>query len=281
LKVIEIEPGDDLLKKYIECYQLFEIAEPLWVKAISTGTLECWIKLRGGFRIFDPKEGRFKPAASSGIFPVGTNGYVFHVPNNTICINIKLSPSVLALSSFKDLINQWESFNFDQFVGESGTNEFRNLDISDFENLSSKIDAIVKAHNDFESIDSRIQSVLTSIIASGNHPPTVKELAFENHLTIKSLERLIKKVFGMTPKKLIGILRFGNSIKFLNKTEGHRFIEALKFGYYDQSHFIRECNKIAEMNPSDILSELSLNTNDIIISSIEPEKFNEIKNQHL
>lgn len=145
----------------------------------------------------------------------------------------------------------------------------RNLDISNFENQSDVIDEAIKAHNDFDGINPRIKSVLKSIIDSGNRSLMVKDLATENDLTIKSLERLIRKMFGISPKKLVSILRFGNSIKFLNKTDGHQFIDVLQFGYYDQSHFIRERRKITEMNPTEVLSELSLSTNDMMFSTSE------------
>ncbi len=270
MKLVEVKPLDTVLKKHIECYQLFDITGPLWVKAIPTGTLECWIKLSGDFEIFDPERGRFCPASSSGAFPIGSEGYLFHVPEKTTCINVKLIPTVLGLSNFKGFIDHWQEFTFDQFVGEAGSRQMRDLNINQFGHLAGAIDGIIRAHNDFERLDPRIESVLASIISTDQQPLKVKNLAVENHLTVKSLERLIKKMFGMTPKKLIGILRFGNSIKYLNKTGGQRFIDALQFGYYDQSHFIRECNRITEMNPTTFLSELSLNTNDMIFSPEDP-----------
>jgi len=270
LKLVEVKPLDRVLKKHIECYQLFEINGPLWVKAIPTGTLECWIKLSGDFEIFDPENGHFYAASSSGAFPIGSKGYLFHVPEKTTCINIKLVPSVLGLPNFKAFIDHWQGFTFEQFVGDKGAREIRTLDIKNFKNLAGTIDEIISAHNDFDCIDPRTAPVLASILTSDQQPLKVKDLAREHHLTVKSLERLIKKMFGMTPKKLIGILRFGNSIKYLNKTGGQRFIDTLQFGYYDQSHFIRECNRITEMNPTTFLSELSLNTNDMIFSPKDP-----------
>lgn len=270
MKLVEVKPLDRILQKHIECYQFFDITGPLWVKAIPTGTLECWIKLSGDFEIFDPEKGRFCPAGSSGAFPIGRKGYLFHVPERTRCINVKLVPSVLGLPGFKDFIENWQSFTFDQFVGDEGARAIRALDIGNFKSLVGTLDDIISAHNDFESIDPRIAAVLASILTADRQSLKVKDLAMENHLTVKSLERLIKKMFGMTPKKLITILRFGNSIKYLNKNGRQRFIDALQFGYYDQSHFIRECKRITEMNPTTFLSELSLNTNDMIFSPDDP-----------
>ncbi len=264
LKVVEVEPTDKVLKKYIERYQFFEAAEPLLVKAVPTGTLECWIKLDGHFEIFDPRKEVFKPSGRSGIFPMGSELCVYFVPKEIKCVNIKMKPQVLALPSFKHLFPDWERFSANQFFGDQGLEVIKTFDLSSFNNSAVIIDSIIRENNDFESVDAKVESILMSMTSAKDQRMKISDIANENNLTVKSLERLIKKTFGMTPKKLVSILRFGNSIKYLNKSEGHRFIDALQFGYYDQSHFIRECRRLTGMNPKEFLSKLLLTTNDLV-----------------
>ncbi len=263
--MIEVEPLDEVLKKYIDKYQFFEVSGPLFVKAVPSGTLECWIKLDGSFEIFDPKEAVFKPSGESGIFPMGSQVCAYFIPKKVKCLNVKLKPLILGLPNFKSLTTQWEQFSANQFMGDDGLKQIHSLDFSKFEKSIGVIDAIIKEHNDFSGIDFRIESILQTIVSPKNKNLKITELADENHLTVKSLERLIKDIFGMTPKKLISVLRFGDSIKHLNSTEGYRLIDALQFGYYDQSHFIRECKKISTMKPKELLAKLWVNTNDLVM----------------
>ena len=95
----------------------------------------------------------------------------------------------------------------------------------------------------------------------------VSELAAQNHLSVKSFERLVNRVCGMTPKQLLRIIRFGKSSIHLKKSAGARLIDALEFGYYDQSHFSKECKRLTQLRPTEFLSKLQLNVADLVFEN--------------
>ncbi|WP_462247390.1 helix-turn-helix domain-containing protein [Ekhidna sp.] len=265
MKVVEIEPKNEVLKNYVSKYQYFDVDGPLLVKAIPTGTLECFVIIGGSFEIFDPEKATFFASEHIGVFPMGSQVSAYFIPKNVKCFNIKLKAQSLSLPKFKGVISDWKSFSVESFLGAAGMEKIRTFDYSDEENFADTIDEILLENNDFNAVDTRLEAVLNSMVAESTSNMKVDQIAENNHMTIKSLERLTKKVFGMPPKKLMGILRFGESAKYLKNTEGYKFIDALQFGYYDQSHFIRECKKITKMSPKEFLSKLNLDTNDLVL----------------
>jgi len=51
----------------------------------------------------------------------------------------------------------------------------------------------------------------------------------------------------------------------MKTTPSEMFVEALAFGYYDQSHFIRECKRIAGVSPKELFSNMRLSTPDLMV----------------
>ena len=65
--------------------------------------------------------------------------------------------------------------------------------------------------------------------------------------------------------ELCKIFRFEKTTAYLQKNESAKLIEALDFGYYDQSHFIKTCKKITGISPRKLFERMKLPTKDLIV----------------
>jgi AraC-like DNA-binding protein len=78
----------------------------------------------------------------------------------------------------------------------------------------------------------------------------VQELAYKSNLSIRQFTRTFTETVGVAPKSYSGMVRFQSFIKQSNQ---HRDIHlgelALRCGYYDQSHVIREFKQYTGMSP--------------------------------
>lgn len=71
----------------------------------------------------------------------------------------------------------------------------------------------------------------------------VPELARHAGLGVRHLERLFGQQVGLTPKTYLRILRFQEVLRAVRSGDGRtKWVDlALAHGYYDQAHFIRDC----------------------------------------
>lgn len=81
---------------------------------------------------------------------------------------------------------------------------------------------------------------------------TLHQLANDCNLSYRQYERVFKQNFGVTPKKFQQITRLQKTAKeiFLSKKK-HYLHTALDYGYFDQSHFIREFKNFTGIKPSE------------------------------
>ena len=92
----------------------------------------------------------------------------------------------------------------------------------------------------------------------------VVDLADKMNMSPKTMERWIKKQFNLSPKELLQVMRFEHVSSELKNQPNSKLIDSIEYGYYDQSHFIKECRKITGYSPKDFFSRMKLPTNDII-----------------
>lgn|GEM_PF-3399117 len=266
--VQEYQSQNPLIQRFVAKYQLFQCRGPFLVKAIPSGTCECWVVLEGEFKIFDTKDNAFRSAGQAGFFPLSSGGFTYFFEEDLRCFNIKLKPSVLGLPAFTKFIDNWREISITNFLGQDGPSRIKNLDFSKAKDVTNTLDQLILAANDLNGVDQRIETLLTSIFSPENAELKVSDLAALNHLTVKSFERLVNRVCGMTPKKLLSVIRFGKSSVHLKKSSGARLIDALEFGYYDQSHFSKECKRLTKLRPTEFLSKLQLNVADLIFEKV-------------
>lgn len=266
--VREYHSQNPLIRRFVAQYQLFQCRGPFLVKAIPSGTCECWVVLEGEFMMLDADEKAFRPAGLAGFFPLSSSGFTYFFEEDLRCFNIKLKPSVLGLPAFTKFIDNWKEIPVSNFLGQDGPSRIKNLDFSNAEEVTDTLDQLILEANDLQSVDHRIEAMLSSVFTPENAELKVSELAALNHLSVKSFERLVNRVCGMTPKQLLRIIRFGKSSIHLKKSKGSRLIDALEFGYYDQSHFSKECKRLTKLRPTEFLSKLQLNVADLVFEEI-------------
>jgi len=81
--------------------------------------------------------------------------------------------------------------------------------------------------------------------------PHVSEMATRCGLNQRTLERLCRKHFGFSPKVLLRRQRFMRSVADFMLDPSMGWIGAIDSLYFDQSHFVRDCQDFLGMAPSE------------------------------
>jgi AraC-like DNA-binding protein len=82
----------------------------------------------------------------------------------------------------------------------------------------------------------------------------IMELQRSMKVSVKTIERYFLEYTGMSPKYFQGMIRCRQALKAIATTK--RKDEFFEFGYYDQSHFIREVKTYTGITPGRIMAEL-------------------------
>lgn len=86
---------------------------------------------------------------------------------------------------------------------------------------------------------------------------SIKEICRQTGYSLSTLERRMKKIVGVTPKQLQRIIRFNRAMQFINhqSSQPNWAQVAQQFGYYDQTHFIKEFKHFNGLTPSEYLTD--------------------------
>ena len=124
-------------------------------------------------------------------------------------------------------------------------------------NALSPQSKLQKEAKDWELSASYLRSILDL-----NGQISVGELAQKHCLSIRHFQRKFKQYYGISPKKFINIIRFKELYKssVLQKKLPDSFLE---YGYYDQTHFIKDFYKQLKVTPSKATEKDFLRLNDI------------------
>lgn len=263
--LIEKRPGIASVAKYVDRYQLFIIQEPAFLKTIPNGKIECYLVKDGEFVRWDLESQSFGSCGMSGILPATNQASFYHIPSRLICLNVKLNLNLLGLSPFSMLLTSWEDFDVSILIPEIDRESIlakisENHPAVPVAELDTILDLSLKKH----SIDEKIDKVVTLIEDRITSKFKVTDLASSMNMSEKSMERWVRKVFNLTTKELWQIIRFQHASHNLKNQPNRRFIDALQYGYYDQSHFIKECRKITDYSPKELFSKMKLPTNDLV-----------------
>jgi AraC-like DNA-binding protein len=87
-------------------------------------------------------------------------------------------------------------------------------------------------------------------IIDGREVLSISTVRRDFHLSRRQFERKFKEYAGFGPKAFLNIVRFNALIKSGNKNQTSLTQMAYDFGYYDQSHFIRDFQKFSGYAPS-------------------------------
>ena len=82
------------------------------------------------------------------------------------------------------------------------------------------------------------------------------DLAKGAGVSTKHLNFLFDKYIGLSPKKLSNILRFNELLQQITNNQDNDWMTVVeKFGYYDQSHFIRDFKKFTCLTPTEFIND--------------------------
>lgn len=111
----------------------------------------------------------------------------------------------------------------------------------------------------------QIITTLTGHIRGSGGNVSLDFIANKFDSNYKSIERNFRKIVGLTPKEYAKLIRFNTAFAMACKNSDFTLTQiAHKAGYFDQSHFIRDCKAFTNQTPR----ELVLQTKDPRISEV-------------
>lgn len=272
VQVKELIPADPLLLGYIETYKWISATEPLDVRTIPNGRLDAWISLDGRFWWQQNATGDFQILPESGFFPLTQLGNRAKTEKNFSCISIKIFPHVLTLPVMAD-----QQFNqpigFPEIFDSKACEALRQQLYSTTDPLEHRnyLDQFF-ARELFRkgTPDQWMRDVINALEKGAAAQITMMEIAEQNHVTIKTLERRFKKVFGISPKLFADLIRLQETAKNIRQDKQNSLThgdlaEALGFGYYDQSHFVKACKKNTGLTPKQLFTKLPGQVTDFLV----------------
>lgn len=91
--------------------------------------------------------------------------------------------------------------------------------------------------------------VLTVDRALRSRPATVEAFAAAARLTERTLQRVCLATFGFSPKRLLRLQRFLDTLGHVRSAVGERVTGSLAADYYDAAHFYRDFRDFMAMSP--------------------------------
>lgn len=84
------------------------------------------------------------------------------------------------------------------------------------------------------------------------------QLAFDSGMSLRTFERHFKKEFGILPKKYQRLCRLEKAVKNISLNNHQKYTESvIPYGYYDNSHFIKEFILLTGMKTKDYFKNRS------------------------
>jgi AraC-like DNA-binding protein len=124
--------------------------------------------------------------------------------------------------------------------------------------FSERIDIMLR----FIGEDWRQGDLLQMLIANierYNGNMRVSALEEETHYSARYLNKVFRQQFGLPPKVFSNIIRFQTMLRKINEGRGGSVANlAAEFGYYDQSHMIKEFKEFAAVTPKEYFSAVDL-----------------------
>jgi len=267
-----IAPSSPILKKYIECFYIYEsmpnstfkyIAFPHFntglsfmkgvsvkrenwtLQVLENGSANVHIEILGKYTTPVLLEYKGQLREISVIFkPLGMNR--FFMDNY-----LSLAPNFS-----QELVNDvWRKFGETLFSGDDDINKIESFLLAQFCD-----------HFEFSTIEKALE-----LLENNDEKTTISAIASEVGLNVKTFQRYFQKHMGCSPVEYRRIYRFRSALtNKLNSTEWKNLTDiTYEGGYYDQSYFIKEFRKITHHNPKDFFKSTSKMDGDKIIWEIK------------
>ena len=103
---------------------------------------------------------------------------------------------------------------------------------------------------------------MTRLLLHDYNKINVSDLCRDSCLSQRQVERKMKAAVGVSPKSFQQIARFEGVIKELLLNRQQKYLDkAIDYGYYDQSHFLKEFKKYIGEYPHCFLQEKNFMSN--------------------
>lgn len=250
--VLEYKPQPQL-RHYVESYLLIQCDESFSKSIIPHHSFVLTIKLKGNHDYRMHSDLNRLPAISVS----GLRKTVKHntLSKGTEIIIVKFQP--------------WGAFSFFNspmyelnHIGISGYDLFDKMDLNEMHSRlletkenRYKIDEVekflLKAVKN-QTMDLRIIEAISHMKQSQGKIK-MHEIASIVNLSIDTFEKKFREITGVTPKRISSIIRMNSAIREISKYKSFTRL-AYDFGYFDQSHFIKEFKSFTGKTPTQFLA---------------------------
>ncbi len=110
-------------------------------------------------------------------------------------------------------------------------------------------DSGVTAARESSNLGSMIDKALAGIYAAKGEIEIEKTLAAGLGVSARHLNRLFASHIGMSAKRFAQIIRMQNVCKFLQDSPKSSLLAAIRFGYFDQAHLLKDFKKHIQASP--------------------------------
>lgn len=217
---------------------------------LPDGCPELIFNLSDRFRRVDDGRGELQPAS---LFAGQITRRITIKPTGNVKLfGVRFKPSgAFALGGFSLFELTDRMFDIGSIIGDAGN------ELEDLINSAPNFEARVRLFEHFVSNTDRKltnakreTSTATEIITQSNGNITISKLAAHLNRSERSLERDFRERVGLSPKMFARIVRFQNVVRSIETASDPQMLDtALSFGYFDQSHMIRDFREFAGKSP--------------------------------
>lgn len=207
--------------------QMFSTGEEYQPPALFAGQMRRPINIRpsGNVHLFGV---RFQPAGAAPVLVSPLNDFTDRIVDladaGARSAASEIADRIMSARTFSDRIRVFETF-FGQKLSATG-------DIDETALRAAETIVVRRGQISIGSIAERLGS------------------------SSRRLERSFRRTVGIAPKTFARIIRFQSAVRALQAGSSQSLIDgALKFGYYDQSHMIREFRELSGTTPMAFLSD--------------------------
>ena len=154
---------------------------------------------------------------------------------------------------------------FGQEPAEDLTQEIRQATTSQ-QRIGIIEDFLLQKLIDSSTIDRLVKSTIDSLLMSKGSV-SIKDIARDNDVSRRSLERKFVKQVGISPKQLSKVIRLQAALKSMLNRQTESLTEvAYENEYYDQAHFIKDFKELTGTSPKDYLDDDQMLLSSLIYS---------------